>query len=81
MSSYDVLNTQDYLLNQAQAASFLKLSKRTLERYRCYGGGPPFCKLGRRTMYRQPDLLDWVNARVFNNTAEAQQTLQGGLAK
>ena len=75
------IHNQDYLLNQVQAASFLKLSKRTLERYRCYGGGPLFCKLGRRTMYRQADLLDWVNARVFNNTAEFQLAQQSGGAK
>jgi len=77
----DALQTNDYLLNQTQAASFLKLSKRTLERYRCYGGGPPFCKLGRRTMYRQADLLDWVNARIFNNTAESQLAQLSGGAK
>jgi hypothetical protein len=62
------------LYTQRQAADYLRLSPRTLERYRCYGGGPRFCKLGRRTMYRESDLRSWVDARVFSNTAEAQQS-------
>lgn len=60
-------------LDQPQAAGFLKISERTLERMRWQGDGPKFCKLGRRVAYRQSDLLDWANARVFSSTTEAQQ--------
>lgn len=60
-------------LDQAQTADFLKLSERTLERMRWHGDGPKFCKLGRRVAYRQSDLLEWANARVFSSTTEAQQ--------
>jgi len=60
-------------LDQPQAAGFLKISERTLERLRCHGSGPKFCKLGRRVAYRQADLLSWAEARVFSSTTEAQQ--------
>jgi len=59
-------------LDQAQTADFLKLSERTLERMRWKGDGPKFVKLGRRTVYRQSDLIEWANARVFSSTTEAQ---------
>jgi len=59
------------LLNQSEAASFLRLSERTLERLRCTGGGPKFCKLGRRVLYLQSDLDAWVAARIVGSTSEA----------
>lgn len=64
---------QVVFLDQCQAATFLRISERTLERLRCHGDGPKFCKLGRRVAYRQADLLEWAEARVFASTTEAQQ--------
>ena len=66
------MESNEYL-RQRQAADFLKLSERTLERWRLTGEGPKFCKLGRRVAYRQADLLAWAEARVFSSTTEAQQ--------
>jgi hypothetical protein len=34
------------------------------------GGGPRYCKLGRRVVYRSEDLLAWVAARVVTSTSE-----------
>ncbi|MEI7605930.1 MAG: helix-turn-helix domain-containing protein [Rhodospirillaceae bacterium] len=53
----------------AAAAAFLSLSPKTLEVYRCRGGGPPFARLGRRVVYRERDLELWVSARMRTNTA------------
>jgi hypothetical protein len=39
------------LLTQAESAELLRLSERTLERWRVSGDGPMFVKLGRRVMY------------------------------
>ena len=39
-----------YLTNN-EAAAFLQLSPRTLEKQRVIGGGPRFHKFGRRVMY------------------------------
>ena len=36
------------LVDQKGAAEFLGISPRTLEKWRVAGGGPVFCKLGRR---------------------------------
>lgn len=44
-----------YLTND-EAASFLRLSPRTLEKQRVIGGGPRFRKFGRRVMYAVADL-------------------------
>jgi hypothetical protein len=57
------------LLTQREAASVLRLSERTLERSRVTGFGPPFCKLGRRVLYRQDDLDRWIAARVVPSTS------------
>ena len=46
---------QRYLTND-EAADYLRLSPRTLEKQRVIGGGPKFRKFGRRVMYAVSDL-------------------------
>jgi len=58
------------LLTQREAAMALRLSERTLERNRVTGDGPPFVKAGRRVLYRQSDLDQWIAARVVASTSE-----------
>ena len=60
-------------LTQQETAAYLRLSPRTLERHRVAGSGPPFAKLGRRVVYSQLSLDDWVAARTFQSTSEADQ--------
>ncbi|MFV0490178.1 MAG: helix-turn-helix transcriptional regulator [Vibrio fluvialis] len=64
----------DRLLTTTEAADVLRLSNRTLERYRVTGGGPRYIKLGpgkrARVVYRQADLENWLNDGVFGSTAE-----------
>lgn len=57
------------LLTQREAALALRLSERTLERSRVSGFGPPFCKLGRRVLYRADDLDQWITSRVVRSTS------------
>jgi len=45
---------QRYLTND-EAAEYLRLSPRTLEKQRVIGGGPRFRKFGRRVMYAVAD--------------------------
>jgi predicted DNA-binding transcriptional regulator AlpA len=61
------------LLSQRQAADFLCLSQRTLERWRVTGTGPAYAKLGRRVAYRQADIEAWITAHVRSSTSEPQQ--------
>jgi hypothetical protein len=58
-----------YLTND-EAASFLRLSPRTLEKQRVIGGGPRFRKFGRRVMYAVVDLEAWADARSFEATCD-----------
>jgi len=59
------------LLTQSETAELLRLSERTLERWRVVGGGPVFCKLGKRVLYRRADLDEWIASHVVNSTSEA----------
>jgi hypothetical protein len=59
-----------YLTN-AEAADFLKLSPRTLEKQRVLGGGPRFRKFGRRVVYAFDDLVSWAEARGCDSTSDA----------
>lgn len=43
-----------------EAAQFLGLSRRTLEKHRVYGTGPLFLKLGGRVVYKTEDLESWA---------------------
>ncbi len=56
-----------YLTN-SEAAAFLRLSPRTLEKQRVIGGGPRFRKFGRRVLYAVSDLEAWADARSFEAT-------------
>jgi excisionase family DNA binding protein len=54
-----------------QAAELLRLSKRTLERLRVAGNGPPFVKPSSRAVrYRLEDLQAWCSGRVVRSTSE-----------
>lgn len=61
----------DYLTND-EAAAFLRLSPRTLEKQRVIGGGPRFRKFGRRVMYALSDLRAWADARSFEATCDPE---------
>ena len=60
-------------LTQAEAADHLRISPRTLERYRVAGNGPRFVKAGRRVIYRRGDLEAWTEAHTFTSTTQADQ--------
>jgi hypothetical protein len=51
-------------LNQPQLADRWHLSQRTLERWRCFGGGPPFLKINGRILYRLEDVEAFETAQV-----------------
>ncbi len=59
-------------LTQPEAAAYLRLSPRTLERHRVAGTGSVYVKLGRRVLYRRSDLDDWAASRTFGSTSEAE---------
>jgi predicted DNA-binding transcriptional regulator AlpA len=50
-------------LEQDEAAAELQVSRRTLDRWRRLGEGPPITKIGRRVYYRRMSLQQWLCAR------------------
>lgn len=59
-------------LNTPQAARFLSLSHRTLEKHRTYGTGPVYRKIGGRVVYAVADLEAWSERGVRTSTSEVR---------
>jgi len=57
-------------LRTPEAARFLSLSHRTLEKHRCYGTGPRYSKVGGRVVYRVDDLQAWVDRGNKTSTSD-----------
>jgi len=57
-------------LRTPEAARFLGLSGRTLEKHRTYGTGPRYSKLGGRVVYRLDDLQAWVELGTKSSTSD-----------
>jgi len=58
-----------YLRTQ-EAARFLGLSERTLEKHRTYGTGPIYRKLGGRVVYTVEDLQAWADIGARKSTSD-----------
>lgn len=58
-------------LSTAQAAFYVGLSRRTLEKMRVTGGGPKYRKHGRYVRYHIDDLNAWSEARSKTSTSDA----------
>jgi len=53
-----------------QAAKYLGMAVSTLNKYRCYGGGPRFTKAGARVvLYDRDDLEAWLAKNSYLNTS------------
>ncbi len=63
-------NSQQRYLRTTEAARFLGLSGRTLEKHRTYGTGPTYRKLGGRVVYALEDLQAWVDIGLRQSTSD-----------
>jgi predicted DNA-binding transcriptional regulator AlpA len=57
-------------LRTPEAARFLGLSDRTLEKHRTYGTGPAYRKLGGRVVYTLEDLQAWADRGTKTSTSD-----------
>jgi predicted DNA-binding transcriptional regulator AlpA len=57
-------------LRTPEAARFLGISGRTLERHRIFGTGPVYRKIGGRVVYRLSDLEQWADRGLRTSTAD-----------
>lgn len=58
-------------LSTAQAAHYVGLSRRTLEKMRVKGGGPKYRKHGRYVRYHIDDLDAWSQSHAKRSTSDA----------
>lgn len=68
--SEELTVTPHRLLRQAEAAEWLGLSARTLEKHRCCGTGPVYRKIGGRVVYAMEDLQAWAEQGSRTSTTE-----------
>lgn len=61
-------SSQKALLTTSEAAAYLGLAISTLNKWRCFGEGPQFIKLGRAVRYRQDALKCYVEISTRNST-------------
>ncbi|MEW6121698.1 MAG: helix-turn-helix domain-containing protein [Pseudomonadota bacterium] len=66
----DVAALPPRYLRTKEAAVFLSLSPRTLEKHRTYGTGPAYRKLGGRVVYSIEDLQAWVARGAVTSTTD-----------
>ena len=64
-------------LRTPEAARFLGLSPRTLEKHRTCGTGPIYRKIGGRVVYAVPDLQAWTERGLRTSTS---QRTRGGVS-
>lgn len=57
-------------LRTPEAARFLSLSGRTLEKHRTYGTGPKYRKIGGRVVYALEDLKAWADMATKTSTSD-----------
>lgn len=57
-------------LRTPEAARFLSLSGRTLEKHRTYGTGPSYRKIGGRVVYAIEDLKAWADRGTKTSTSD-----------
>ena len=57
-------------LRTPEAARFLGLSDRTLEKHRTYGTGPAYRKLGGRVVYALEDLHAWADRGFVTSASD-----------
>ncbi len=61
----------DILLTTEEVAERLRVSRRTLEKWRTVGGGPPFIKLNRRAVRYQEEAVEaWKRSRARMSTSD-----------
>lgn len=65
------------MMRVRDAARFLSLSASYLNKLRCSGGGPAFCKVGRRVLYHPDDLERWLDRHRRVSTSDDGTSIEG----
>ena len=60
----------DYWIDTPEVAQYSRHAESTLEKLRTYGGGPRFCKRGRKVLYRLSEIDAWLAEAMVSSTSE-----------
>lgn len=60
------------IINVKAAAQHTGQPKSTLDKFRVYGGGPLYIKVGARVYYDTVDLDSWLAGKKVANTSQQQ---------
>jgi len=64
------MTTEPAYLTEPEAARVLHIGRRTLQRWRVTGEGPPFVRAGaRRVIYSRTAIEQWAEARTYEHRA------------
>ena len=63
--------TADQLLNERELAAHLTVSVATIRRWRLFGHGPKYIKIGAAVRYRAEDVSAWLNSCPTGEIANA----------
>ena len=72
MNTDTAIATLPRFLRTTEAARFLSLSGRTLEKHRTFGTGPRYRKIGGRVVYALADLQSWADRGLQTSTTDPQ---------
>ena len=62
-------STIQEVFNEKEAANYLRISPKTLQKWRSVGGGPEYRLVGaRRIVYKIEDLRSFLELRIRHNT-------------
>jgi len=70
-SPENTVTASDCLLNERQAAQYLDIAVKTIQRWRLVGSGPAFVRLSSRAVkYRRRDLDEFIESRLRTSTSD-----------
>lgn len=61
--------TDDVLMTESELGQLTQRPRKTLQRWRLSGEGPPYIKLGRSVRYRRADVLAWLESQTVRPRA------------
>jgi predicted DNA-binding transcriptional regulator AlpA len=67
------LGEGETLLRAEEAALFLGVAAKTLEKWRTKGGGPKYLRYGRSVRYKASELQAFMDRREFGSTSEEEK--------
>jgi predicted site-specific integrase-resolvase len=64
---------ENIFVKTKEAADFLQISHKTMEKWRVVGGGPRYFKAGGRVLYNKAELEAWILGRSHESTSDQGQ--------